>query len=493
MGLTVEQQAAYDTITKGTDNVFLTGDAGTGKSYVLNRVIEAFTKADENVRICAPTGVAAVNVNGVTLHRLLSLTPSNTIIGEKPKSIPKKLKGARHVIVDEISMCRSDLFSWLVNCIKLEEKRQHKHIQLIVVGDFCQLPPVITEKEEEFFKDTDGFAFATKEWQECQFKAVVLKKVVRQSNPDFTKALNSIRMGDAKGLAYINKRASRKRIPNAIIICPTNKRVKQTNDKQLEKAKRNGDIFKRFVAVADGRINDSDKPAPDEVTLWRGARILCIANGAGYSNGSTGTVEDFTTTDAGLAVVAKLDDEQGTTIIERSSWDIFDYVTKTKKDKNGRKKKKLEKVKIGSFSQLPVKLGYAITIHKSQGKTYDKVVIHPAGWASGLLYVALSRVKSVEKMVLNETLKSDMVFLDPQVKRFYKQLGKRPGDRRGGRRKGAGRKRMYAGSATATIRVPEIFINDLKEIKKMDSSQIQKFQKVMDEFVEIAKRHELKK
>lgn len=145
------------------------------------------------------------------------------------KACLRSLKG-QDVIVDEISMCRSDLFSWLVNCIKLEEERRKKHIQLIVVGDFCQLPPVIDKEEQEFFKETDGFAFATKEWQECRFKAVVLTKIVRQSNPQFTKALNAVRMDDPKGLNYIRKysaNAKKKKLPNAIIICPKNSLVKQ--------------------------------------------------------------------------------------------------------------------------------------------------------------------------------------------------------------------------------------------------------------------------
>lgn len=207
MELTTEQQKAKDLILNGT-NVFLTGDAGTG--------------------------VAAVNIHGITIHRLLELNPEKDIINLHPEHVPKKLEKVRTVIVDEISMCRSDLFTWLSESLKLAEIKYKHPIHLVVVGDFYQLPPVLaTPAEKEYFSNGKAYPFNTAEWYSWHFRPVVLHQVIRQTNAEFSKALNSIRKGNTKYIHYLNSKSTKNRINNAITLVSTNKEANAINLKKL--------------------------------------------------------------------------------------------------------------------------------------------------------------------------------------------------------------------------------------------------------------------
>lgn len=287
MELTTEQQKAKNLILNGT-NVFLTGDAGTGKSYILKQVIN--TLPPDDTVVCAPTGVAAVNIHGITIHRLLELNPDKDIINLHPEHVPNKLEKAKTVIVDEISMCRSDLFIWLSETLKLVEIKFKHPIQLVVVGDFYQLPPVLaTPAEKEYFANGKVYAFNTAEWKSWHFQPVVLHQVIRQTNAEFSKALNSIRKGNTKYIHYLNSKSTKNRINNAITLVSTNKEANAINLKKVSSLEGGCKIYNSQIS---GQINDQDKPTPDKIKLKVGALVVFTANASDntYSNGTLATV-----------------------------------------------------------------------------------------------------------------------------------------------------------------------------------------------------------
>ena len=449
MELTTEQQKAKNLILNGT-NVFLTGDAGTGKSYILKQVIN--TLPPDDTVVCAPTGVAAVNIHGITIHRLLELNPDKDIINLHPEHVPNKLEKAKTVIVDEISMCRSDLFIWLSETLKLAEIKFKHPIQLVVVGDFYQLPPVLaTPAEKEYFANGKVYAFNTAEWKSWHFQPVVLHQVIRQTNAEFSKALNNIRKGNTKYIHYLNSKSTKNRINNAITLVSTNKEANAINLKKVSSLEGGCKIYNSQIS---GQINDQDKPTPDKIKLKVGALVVFTANASDntYSNGTLATVTQLSAD----YIKVKIENSSEEITVFPFTWTIYDY--RLIKEDNQRK---LKKIQIGEYQQLPVKLGYAITIHKSQGQTYSAANIAPAGWLSGLLYVALSRVKDIKQLHLLHKIEPNMVNADPTVIEFYKHLdyeSKRHSD------------------GTVTMKIPMILRKEIQEISQLDIIQIRKLQ-----------------
>ena len=449
MELTTEQQKAKNLILNGT-NVFLTGDAGTGKSYILKQVIN--TLPPDDTVVCAPTGVAAVNIHGITIHRLLELNPDKDIINLHPEHVPNKLEKAKTVIVDEISMCRSDFFIWLSETLKLAEIKFKHPIQLVVVGDFYQLPPVLaTPAEKEYFANGKVYAFNTAEWKSWHFQPVVLHQVIRQTNAEFSKALNSIRKGNTKYIHYLNSKSTKNRINNAITLVSTNKEANAINLKKVSSLEGGCKIYNSQIS---GQINDQDKPTPDKIKLKVGALVVFTANASDntYSNGTLATVTQLSAD----YIKVKIENSSEEITVFPFTWTIYDY--RLIKEDNQRK---LKKIQIGEYQQLPVKLGYAITIHKSQGQTYSAANIAPAGWLPGLLYVALSRVKDIKQLHLLHKIEPNMVNADPTVRNFYQHLEWLS-------------KKNYDNSIT--MKIPMMLKKEIQEINNLDTAQIRKLQ-----------------
>lgn len=243
-GLTNGQQKVFDLVKDG-HNVYLTGLGGTGKSYVLNKIIEWAGKAGKNVIVCAPTGIAALNIGGSTIHRALDINPNKTLQMNPYPTIKdgSPIPECDLMIVDEISMCRMDLFDYLSSVLfkaaRIREKEGKPRCQLVVVGDFCQLPPVVQKSERPILEQKYGFdvggayAFMGKYWNKWTFKSVELTEAIRQRDSDFVAALNACRVGDTRGVHWITEHSSKHPIDNAIVLCGRNTKAESENNKRL--------------------------------------------------------------------------------------------------------------------------------------------------------------------------------------------------------------------------------------------------------------------
>lgn len=415
--LTADQKQAYDHLLSGK-NIFLTGGAGTGKSFVLNHFIETVEKQGKNVLVCAPTGIAAINIKGVTIHRCFQASPEPQVI-HNIKKVPAVVKESDIIIIDEISMCRIDLFDFVVRTIMKAEEQSLKRKQIIVVGDFFQLPPVTTPNDKKVLKElyptyNKGYAFESTNWQDLDFHIIELKEVIRQNDPEFIRELNKIRIGDSSAIAYFNHHAKHQKIDDGIILTATNKVANKINHEELDKIPSRAKIYKSIIS---GDVKSYDKPTQDELRLKVGARVMILINdpeGSFYQNGSFGVIEELNE----RSVTVCLDANNLKIEFGYHEWVIEDYVLAKSID-DEIEDHKLSKKKIGLFSQIPLRLAYAITMHKSQGQTYEKINLIPYSFDCGQLYVALSRVKSLEGLCLINQMRQENLICSLEVKNFY--------------------------------------------------------------------------
>lgn len=416
MQLTEHQQKAYDAMMSGK-NVFLTGEAGTGKSFVISAFLKANKK--KNILVTAPTGIAAINIHGSTLHRVFG-APTHPIISNVIKKVPDEVKVADVIIIDEISMCRVDLFDFVARNIRKAEEEENKRIQLIVIGDFFQLPPVTKKEDKELLKviyptSKQFFAFESDYWDVFDFQTIYLKDIIRQNDTEFIKQLNKARVGDKSCIEFFNQ-YQRNEISGGIVLCGTNKTVLDINNKKLAEIDEKEMIS---TALYIGNFKETDCLADKDLSLKKGARVMALINHpkGHYQNGTLGTV---VSTENGNAIV-KFDNgylEE----IEPHTWEKEEYDVVNDFDENGDLHRKLLKHVVGSCTQLPLKLAYAITIHKSQGQTFEKVNLIPQCFSCGQLYVALSRVTTLDGLSLLKPIYSNYLKSDEKVVRFYNYI-----------------------------------------------------------------------
>ena len=441
-----EQQKAFDTVMSGV-NCFITGGAGTGKTYLTKAFVSAMQDRGKNVMVVAPTGVAASAVGGVTIHRGFGL-PATVCINEKAMTskvrVSKPLSTADAVVIDEVSMVRMDLFDSIMASVRKAGSKAGKHIQVIAVGDFCQLPPILRNTHgerkliETFYKRQieTPYAFLGNEWRNAGFTPVVLTEVVRQGDTEFIRNLNLARTGDMECIPYFNEHCRKASIPGAVHLYSTNRDVDAENLRSLDDIEGSNYIFN---TVFDEDLDRYDmKDVPKQVILKRGARVMITTNDTSnvytelvsspgsrvpykkddrkFYNGSLGTVMDLGQYDDPSSdyVVVKLD--SGPLLyFYRQSYPVYQYTADDGV---------IRRTELGRYSQVPLRPAYAATIHKSQGQTYEAANIDPYCRNAGQLYVSLSRVRTVDGIYLENDIEPWNLVVDPVVKDFYDNLGK---------------------------------------------------------------------
>lgn len=446
-----KKQAYALDVLKKKFNVFLSGEAGTGKSFVIDQFTNYLDAMGIKYVVCAPTGLAALNIGGTTLHRTFKLS---TDLNDDTVDL-KNVEEAEVIIIDEISMCRRDIFQYIARALlkfenPIEEyslKRESKICrkkQIVVVGDFYQLPPVIGNKDREniekmkqqddelgtdFYKhitnlpDT-SYAFQCEEWESLNFRSIVLDEVVRQSDKDYIDNLNKIRRGDAEGLEFIKNESHKEEIKNAIFLTSKNRDAENINQNNLDKIKGKEQIF---YAEENGEVSESDKPVPKYLKFKIGARVMSVVNVTQKDkeethtvvvNGMMGNIINLTSD----SVTVRFDDGY-VHKFEKYKWSIkgFEKV-KVKDPLTGKENEKMVLAEVGYYRQIPLKLAWAITVHKSQGQTYEAVNLNPDCFCDGQLYVALSRAKDLKKLYLTQPISTKFLKTSMDVKEFYERI-----------------------------------------------------------------------
>ncbi len=427
---------AFNLMENTNRNIFLTGKAGTGKSTLLS-YFRYQTK--KKIVVLAPTGVAALNIKGQTIHSFFEFKPNVTEskIRKKKTDFYKKIDC---IIIDEISMVRADLLDCVDKFLRLNGKDKSENfggIQMIFIGDLYQLPPVMVEAEKKIFEEhyKTPYFFSSKVFKIFDFDFVELNKIYRQKDNLFINLLNIIRSNSLKQnhLEILNKRYNKeseiKKEDFYINLTTTNKKADEINLKKLESIKEKEYIYSGLIK---GNFDKNYLPTENILKIKKGSQVMLLNNHSEgkWVNGSVGKVikiiensefinhgkEEEINNDI---IIVELDN--GDIVeVEPHKWDIFNYVYNDDSDS-------IESKPIGAFIQFPIKLAWAITIHKSQGKTFDRVVIDfgDRTFAHGQAYVALSRCTSLEGIILKNKLRKEHILLDKRVIEYIKKLHKK--------------------------------------------------------------------
>lgn len=420
--LSSEQLAVVELIEKTDDNYFITGRAGTGKSLIL-RYFRKNTKK-KGVFVVAPTGIAAISVGGQTIHSFLGLQitledPAQAKFKKLTEEDREKAKEINVIIIDEVSMVRADIMDMMdakLRHIK-ENSQPFGGCQIIAFGDLYQLPPVAKEAYERDFLQTrygTNYFFGAPAVKNS-FKTIELHEVFRQTDPMFVDILSKIREGRATQdtINYLNSHSGTAPMPPKCLTLTLRKDVAAAiNNKELDLLP--GEIT-TYTAIPKGEQPPKENEAPCDIELKikPGAKVMFIRNDkeGRFVNGTIGRI--IRADESGI--IASNGRKEFN--VERAVWQKYKY----EYDKGT---KKIERVEVGRIEQFPVTLAYAITIHKSQGQTFDDVIVDystSGAFAPGQTYVALSRCRSLERMHLKVPLTVKDIFADQQIAEFLKR------------------------------------------------------------------------
>ncbi len=409
MQLNEKQQVAVDAIMSG-ENVFLTSSAGCGKSFI----IKYLTEQGYPMVLAAPTGIAALNIGGITLHSLFTLPiglPSMedwTKVGKKVRNLFSG-KNPPALVIDECSMITALTLDIIDKKLQLAANNEKPFggVQVITVGDFLQLEPIIGNKEKKYYHEQyrTPYCFGAKSWN---FKEIMLTQVMRQEGKRQPAMLNAIRTKDkrcAKALELLQNEAKKYDLrEQKLTLCCYNQDADNIN--QYHYAKVEGEEFNYFGEFTGTPFKDNELLVDRDIKLKVGAKVLIKANDpdGSYVNGDRGVVLA-----CGVEDVTVQLDNGGLVKVKPFSWEKVDYV---------RGIKGLSKVPVATFTQIPIRLGYAISAHSSQGTTLDEAAIDigRGAFSAGQTYVMLSRVRDLSKLsfVRSITLKDIIVHEDAQ-------------------------------------------------------------------------------
>lgn len=439
ISLSKEQLALFEFLENEHDHIFVTGRAGTGKSTLLNHFV---TNTKKNVAVVAPTGVAAYNVGGQTIHSFFGMPRG--ILGVQPLHkhlfgrVRDALRSLDVLVIDEISMVSADLMDGMDTMLRSargKNKGPFGGVQVVMFGDPYQLPPIGAKPHEEgysFLKEnyrSDWF-FDAKVWSESKLLRYELNENFRQHDDKFIEILNAIRDGSVTQEMLDTLNQAGNRYPenqDAIRLSGINAKVNNYNSSRLANTPGITKFFEANVPV--GKLSDfgANPPADTTLELKVGAQVMFIKNddqnqakdGAYVRRWVNGTIGHITEIVAHNHVKVEVDTEVFD--VHLSTWEKIKYQLDEVFDENTQRLKEvLVPETVAEFHQLPLRLAWSVTVHKSQGMTYDEVVIELGGnaFSAGQTYVALSRVRSLEGLYLTAPITLRDVMIDAHVQRF---------------------------------------------------------------------------
>lgn len=398
---------AIDIVEHSQASVFITGKAGTGKSTLLRHIVQTTKK---NLAVTAPTGIAALNVGGMTIHSFFGF-PLRIVTGLHFPAPHKQsvMRQIQTLVIDEVSMVRADVLDAIDRTLRVVRKSKEPFggVQVVMFGDLHQLPPVVTPDEERAFATlyASPFFFAAQVMREHPMTRITLTKVYRQADDRFITLLNHVRENRCteSDLQELNACAQAKEQPGKqyVTIATTNAIARAINMQHLNALPGR---LQSYVARITGAFDPGSYPTEMAMMLKKNAQVMFLRNDPErrWVNGTIGTVESLSDSGVRVRVGAELHD------VEPVQWDKIEYQAG---------KDTIDSKIVGTFSQIPLKLAWAITIHKSQGQTFDNVVINlGAGtFAHGQLYVALSRCTALEGIILSRPIEQTDVIFDERV------------------------------------------------------------------------------
>ena len=427
MNVNKELDLAWDFVTKTNRNIFLTGKAGTGKTTFLHKLK---MQSSKRMVVVAPTGVAAINAKGVTIHSFFQMpfgpilpdTDLNASAGFNRKFSKTKIniiKSLDLLVIDEISMVRSDLLDGIDKTLRRFKNRNlvFGGVQLLMIGDLQQLSPVIKDHEwrilSPFYRN--AFFFSSQAYQNSGAITIELKHIYRQDNPVFIEILNEVRNNklSKESAEELNKRYKPKFIPNEddgyISLTTHNSKATQVNQLELEKLKGKS---KTYNAVVEGKFPEHSYPNDQKLILKVGSQVMFVKNDSSpekrYFNGKIGKVILLDNDE----VIVNCPDDDFNIVTKPEQWENINYTVDSVTSV-------ISEDRIGSYTQMPLRLAWSITIHKSQGLTFEKAIIDAEGaFAHGQTYVALSRCKSLEGLVLKSKITPNQIISDSNVISF---------------------------------------------------------------------------
>jgi len=426
----LELELALQFINKTDRNLFITGKAGTGKTTFLHKIKNESLK---RLVVVAPTGVAAINAKGVTIHSFFQMpfgpilpnqiTNTSNVQRKFSKTKIDIIKSLDLIIIDEISMVRADLLDGIDQVMRRYKNRNKVFggAQILMIGDLQQLAPVVKQNEWSLLQQhyNTVYFFSSKAYQEANVISIELKHIYRQKNEDFIKILNEIRNDklSEQSASILNERYNPTFSPSKdngyITLTTHNNRANLINESELNKIKTRSFFFDADVS---GKFNENAFPNSEKLELKVGAQVMFIKNDSSpekrYFNGKIGIITDISHENVTVQCANEIDE----IATEKETWENINYSI-------NEETKEIKEDITGSFSQIPLRLAWAITIHKSQGLTFDKAIIDAeASFAHGQTYVALSRCTSLEGLVLKTQIKSSSIINDKTVSSFNEQV-----------------------------------------------------------------------
>lgn len=381
-----EYEQALSKLTETKDNILIQGSGGTGKTTLIKKFLSSLSQEEYNkTLLVAPTGKAADLIGGTTIHKAFEM--NNCVqIPDKVRVLPKMLRNIKTLIIDELSMVRCDIFDRIIQTLQFA-KSQGQSIRLIALGDFGQLKPVATFSDKQilksFYPNLKGYyAFNSEKWAEANFKKIILHKVKRQKDTELIEHLEGIKYGRLDDLEWFINNAPPFAPAKPIYICSTRKCVDEFNNTALS----DFEDLHTYNAAYEGLL-PSELPCPEIIKLAVGVRVMTISNSKNYKNGNIGTVKALSED----RVIVKLDNGKTVTVRQKT----FELDNGTK------------------YRQFPLIIAYAITVHKSQGSTFNNVVmVCDSFFESGMLYTALSRCTAIDNLMFLGRLQEQDLKID---------------------------------------------------------------------------------